>query len=415
MTSRLQSFSIRRMHPGRAVAAALAAAVVAFVPAPGAHADAKTSTFDKTAWFWSSNSKVTTCSDDPAVGVCGGASATGGVVNNGGGIATPISAGHLGVSMKDGGSDIRSYVHVDLGQLPDGAVISSLKLVMNVSAQNAEHAQRHASVQQQPPATSNAAAAAIQACPAVEPWGPAEGDPPSSTVVARPHPESADATAEVETIRNEPFYDCALGGARGSQSKDGLTWTFDLTSIAKKWQAGEFFNEGVALLPVNTSVGATWTVEFHGAPLTVAGSNGDVTYVTQDEASKAVIEYAMAAAPTPAYTPPAITPNLPSFPSFGNPIPAADPFVPAPDTGGGDVRQDQGSSGTITPVATNPKIRAWVLGFLPIGVLGLGLISGALAEEPVPVRTGSWDNGSRVAAVLRSRRLAGAERLREGE
>lgn len=399
--------SARRFRRERAAAAAVIAVGLSLIPIPGARAASLPLIVEKTAWFWSSNSKVTTCSDDPAVGVCGAASVTGGVAGNAAGTASPISPGHLGVSMKDGGSDMRSYVFFNLADLPDGAEISRFLVQMNVSLPSGDHAQEHASKREQPPATFNQATAAMQACAVTEPWGPAEGDPPYSTTVVRPHPESSDATAEVETVRNEPFTDCSLS-AGGTVSKDGAVWTFDITDIAKKWTSGELFNEGVALMPVNTGVAQTWTVEFHGKPTTVAAADGaELTYVTAEEASKAIVEYTVSETPPPPPPPPPPTDGF-EFPSFGNPVPTEDyippPVVDMPSSGGGS----SGIRRTV-PVAVNAKTPAWVFGIIPLGVLGMGLVSSVIGADPVPVGAGGSVSSSRVAAMLRRRRIAGED------
>ncbi|MFA5891597.1 MAG: hypothetical protein WDA27_11710 [Actinomycetota bacterium] len=405
MSTSSGSVVARRFRRERAAAAAVIAVGLSLIPIPGARAESLPLIVEKTAWFWSSNSKVTTCSDDPAVGVCGAASITGGVAGNAAGTASPISPGHLGVSMKDGGSDMRSYVFFNLADLPDGAEVSRFLVQMNVSLQSGEHIQEHASKREQPPATSNQATAAIQACAVTEPWGPAEGDPPYSTTVVRPHPESADTTAEVETVRNEPFTDCSLS-AGGTVSKDGAVWTFDITHIVKKWTSGEMFNEGVALMPVNTGVAQTWTVEFHGKPTTVAAADGtELTYVAEKDASRAIVEYTVAASPPS--PPPSSPPTDGSqFPSFGNPIPIDD-YIPQLEVDVPSGIGTGGASGTerVVPIAANPKTPAWVFGVIPLGILGLGLVTSVIGEDPVPVGAGGFISSSRVAALLRRRRM----------
>lgn len=395
---------------GRSVAAA-AVVALSMMPVTGASAEGQLPV-DKTAWFWSSNSDVTTCVG--AASVCGGGSATGGVFGNAGGVASPISPGHFGVAMKDGSSDMRAYLHFDLSSLPAGAEITSFVVTLDVSLPDADHSQEHAgfaqSGQGHAPATVNAGAANILACAAAEPFGDnmaggGGGDPPYSTAVVSPA-DSADQMAHVNTTRNEPASDCAYN-ATGAPSKDGSQWTFNVTKIARAWASGAIFNEGISLLPQNTSITPTWTVEFHGPALTLTSRTGEVTFVKPTDAPNVQAETGSAAPPQDATSPPppvapveccpgVYTPPAPEPPFIDNPIPQTEPVetaFPTPPT-------------ATVAVAFHGKVPPWVMALLPLLVLGLALVSTSLGTDPLTEAPAGA--GGRIASILQARRFAAA-------
>lgn len=404
--------SFRVPPRARAGVAAVAAVMLSFIPVAQATADEATIPVAKSAWFWSSNSKVTTCVKD--AGACGGGSVGGGIFGNA--AANPITPGHIPVSMKDGNPDMRSYLQFDLGAIQPGATIDKFQLVLTVSKPDQDHSPAHVAMgaQARPPATTNETAAAITACVVTEPWadnvsGGAGGDPPYSTKVVNPK-DSASGEAEVETEKNEPFSDCSLN-APGRPSADGQTWVFDVTRIAATWVSGDVFNEGIALIPAPSTVAPTWTVEFHGPKLVLKGADeSDVTYVTAKEEPRATAEYS-GGAPPPIVDDGAggggggfIEPPPPPFPTFGDPV--ADPAgggSPTPPSVLGDQFINKGG-GTVA-VGSRVGMPAWVLGFFPLFILGMGLLASLIGNDPVGLVFAG--NRSRVASVLQGRRLAG--------
>lgn len=367
---------------------------------------------DQTAWFWSSNQDVTTCTAPPAPAppVCGGGSATGGIFGNAGGVASPISPGHMGVGMKNGNSDMRAYLKFDTSLIPPGATIDAFVVTLSVSLPDQEHSAEHAtfmpSGQGHTPATVNQNAANIVACAVKQPFGDnmaggGGGDPPYSTTVV-PATDSEDQQTHVETTKNEPFSDCSLN-AGGTPSKDGATWTFNITSIAQAWSSGTMFNEGIALLPQNTSIAPTWTIEFHGNELTLAGKTGDVNFVNSKHAGYATVDFSGGGddSTEPPPTPPASFDIPPSTIDIG-------PLTPPVDSGGGtEVLGEQIARPptTTTPVAFAGSAPGWVYSLLILLALGLALLARVIGIDPVGLALAG--ESSRVASVLHSRRLSG--------
>jgi hypothetical protein len=373
--------------------------------------------FDKTAWFWSSNQDVTTCTapPSPAPPVCGGGSASGGIFGNGGGTVSPISPGHMGVAMKNGSSDMRSYIKVDTSAIPPGSKIESFVVTLTVSQPDQNHTPEHAkfaqSGQGHAPATVNASAASIVACAVKQPFGDnmaggGGGDPPYSTTVT-PATDSPDQQTHVDTTKNEPFSDCSLN-AGGAPSSDGKTWSFDITNIAQAWSDGTIYNEGIALLPQNTSVDPTWTIEFHGNPLSLPGKNEslpDTEFVSKELAGFATVEFVAGDGSETSVPPPVTSSYVPPPPPLidTGPIP---PPVDNTNTGT-DVQGEKIARPpvTTTAVAFVGATPGWVFGIFPLLLIGLALLARTIGFDPIGL--GFSAQSSRVAAVLHARRLGG--------
>lgn len=390
----------------RAVLVAGAALLVAvLLPSSATAADA-TLLANRTAWFWESNEKVTTCTDDGQQNVCGGASAQGAFGNNP--VGTPISQGHLGIGVKDGGSDMRAYVKFDTGEIPFGATIDSFVARFLVSKPDQAHIARHGETEDsnsKVPATFNESDALIQVCAVAEPWGPTEGDPPSSTTIVRPHPEvpGGNTTPETTTTRAEPNTNCGLATS-AKFSDDGKYLTADITEIAKAWAAGTLYNEGIALIPVVQGVSPNWTVELHGRKSTASSSTGTLTYVNEAEAARAVVSYTTTLSPPP--PPPPVIDDGPRFPTFGDPVPV-DPGPAPPQDFGSPPTTGTGGTGGVggVPVASAKPgdTPGWFFGLFPLGLLVLGFVSGLVGPDTAPAS--AVGSQSRVASVLRDRRL----------
>jgi hypothetical protein len=406
MTKRSASAHPRLRSSLRAAAAAVAVAM-SLVPQTQARASGDVKLIANQAnWFWSSNTKLTICQPPPvdgAPGVCGPASLTGGVFGTPeAGTTSPISTGHLGVAMKKGDSDMRSYVQFDLSSILPGSTISEFRMTMLVSNPDQAHSPQHQDRELHAPATINQNAATIRACAVAEPWAGASGgdggDPPySSSIADASKIDPGDPNASVTTVKNEPAADCGFS-VNGEKSKDGSTWTFDLKRLAQAWVDGDIFNNGVALLPEARGVDPTWTIEFHGAETKRRLEDG--TYRIINAKSQAPFVSAIfedpVVPPTPApqvivNQPPPVVPNGPvQFPTFSNPDPVA-----VPTTGP--------IAPVVRPVATVGRTPGWVWALVPLGLLGLGLVSVAVGPDNIAFAAVS---GNRVASLLRGRRLA---------
>jgi hypothetical protein len=357
---------------------------------------------ERFAWFWASNQKATSCVDNPAQPVCGTASAGSGAYGNAG--ANPISPGHIGVAMKDGESDMRAYLQFDNAVIPPGADVSSFVVTLNLSLPAQDHATQHAEASVRTPATVNQTTATVQACLMREPWGDnvktgGGGDPPTSYKVVPP----ASPGQPPQTIpeQNEPNSDCSVT-VRGKPNVAGDAWVFDVTSMAKLWASGEVFNEGIAILPVQSTLRQTWTLEFHGPPYTVRTNGQDVTVVPEKLAASAHVEWSGGTPPPPPPPPPLSFSGGGggiSFPSFGNPIPTVIPEIPATSVLGDQFTAPGSAHPPVAavPVASTSSTPAWVLGALPLGILGLAALANILGSDPIGL------------AVAQSARALGAD------
>jgi hypothetical protein len=388
---------VDRPFGGRRIAGAVVAGLLAvsfsMIFASPALAAVKTMTTNRSleAWYWSSNEDIRGCTPEglpsQIPGLCPSANLT---------PASPISPGHLGVSMKAGQSDMRAYMLFDLSSIPLGSTVGSMVVTFTVSRSdpsNTEHTTEHTSnplgsPDQQPkaPATMNDSGARIDACLVTVGWGEAEGAPPADR-------NADDPTTPVPT---EPDAHGGIDKGTCVHGKNNTTtWTFDITPMAKKWVSGAVFNNGFALLPVGGTVD-TWTVELHGAYYANAvqnpatGETSSQVFVGHAEEAKARLDYIAAAVQVPVTVPAAVPPSLSSGPSLVSaPTPPASvPPAPAPPTP--QAPQPVAQSGGSTPWYV------WLV--LPLGLFGFVTVSRVLGSE-------SLDSGNRVAQVLRERRI----------
>jgi hypothetical protein len=384
------------------------------MPIPSAQAAVKLLP-EKTAWFWSSNTSITTVVKDPSgttTGVNGGVSGSTGVFGNANGAAPPISRGHLGVAMKDGGSDMRSYLRFELPRDFIGASVRSFELTLLAALPTDDaHANRHSQEEAKPPASLNASAAAIRACLMRLPFGPSEGDPPRNTEVIPPEPGGTEYKINVQ--QNEADADCSVQ-APGRVAADGKTWTFDISRIAQGWadcddlcvvgdpRGKGFLNEGIALLPVDMGLAPTWTVEFHGSPITEEDlAEQKHNYVNEAEAARADIDYTPGAAPPPPPPPP--TGGV-QFPSFGNPLPSIQPPLTTTPAIPPVQPPTQAPVVAVGGVFANTPLWFYIVLFAGLG--GLYWLSREIGADPLTAGAGSRVT-TRVARVLRQRRLNG--------
>jgi hypothetical protein len=377
--------------------AGLLAVSTSLVFAPPAQADVKTITTNRSleAWYWSSNQDIRVCTPDQLPsqipGLCPSAGGSG---------ARPISPGHLGIGLKAGQPDMRSYVMFDLSFIPLGSTLHSMVVTFTVSrsdAGNQQHTTEHAAnplgspdTQPKTPATLNDSGAAIDACLVTVGWGSTEGAPPADL---DPNNPGKTVPTEPEARNGVDKKTCVHGKNHTS------TWTFDITPLAQKWVSGAVFNNGFALLPVVSGPADTWTVELHGAYYSNAIQNpatGDQTtqvFVAPNEEAKAKLGYI-----------PAKTPTTPLQPGSGSALP---PAVAKPPS----IVSPPSSQPSAIPSLTPPAPQAqrpvaqgrgstpwyvWLL--LPMGLLGFVTVSRALGSE-------SPQSGNRVAELLRERRI----------
>jgi hypothetical protein len=365
--------------------------------APAQAAVKKTMTTNRSleAWYWSSNQDIRACTPNglpPQIpGLCPNANGAG---------AAPISPGHLGISVRAGQSDMRSYVMFDLSSIPLGSTLNSMLVTFTVSRSdpsNQQHTTEHASnplgpPDQQPkaPATFNDGGAAIDACLVTVGWGSSEGAPPADR-------NADDPTTPLPT---EPLERSGVDKSSCVHGKNNTsTWTFDVTPLAKKWVSGASFNNGFALLPVGSAPTDTWTVELHGAYFANAiqnpatGAASTQVFVDHAEEVKATLDYipaknqALPPAVLPGVVPtgPAAPPSIVSPPSSA-PIPI--PTLTPPPA--------QAPVSAAAPSRGSTPWYVWLL--LPAGLLGFVTVSRALGSE-------SEQSGNRVADLLRERRI----------
>src|SRR5438093_987540 len=377
------SGSLPRLRAAQAVLAAVLAvgAALAFTQPAQAATKSLVTDRDNEAWYWSSNQDVRACTPTtlPGPGLCGSQNIT---------AAGPISPGHLGISWKNGSSDMRAYTLFDLSFIPTGSTVNSFVVTYTVSrADSADtaHTQEHAGAK--PPATQNVTNSAmkVRACIVKVAWGATEGAPPQDR-------DPQDPTHVVPTepaARNGVDEDTCVEG-KGTAAK----WSCDLASFAQKWVSGEVFNNGSALEPEGAQTDNR-TLQLHGAfyenaTSTPTGDVGNKVFVSHREEAKARIDYVPAvAAPSPPPPPPPPPPAPAPIPGPSTIEPALPTNVPTP----APVATPQ------LPVAQSKPTTPWYTWLvLPVGLVGFVGLSRAIGTE------GGAANINQVAEVLRRRR-----------
>lgn len=432
----------RSKRTSTVISAAVATAVgllmlVPLMPAQGAAGRLE---IGQQAWYWSSNQQFTLLLKDRQffenMGHEAPEQAPGlsqdFILSDGGprglapvppGTLSPVSYGHLGVSLINGSSDMRSYVKFNMSSLPLGAKIDSFKMRLSISKMSLPHLQYHLDAEARAPATFNESSARIDACPLTEPWGIAEGSAPYAFEFQRPEVERQSTDINRKDQRNEPLYDCGKARIRGELTPGGDALVWDLTELAQEWaddalSLEEPTNEGVALVGVAQGLSPTWLVELHGAeyslnpsefgvpvPLPVAPpelSDGERNhYVSKADSGFANVAFSPGKvdessgppAPTPVGTTTTIVQPGTSQTIIQPGQPGSSEVVYVPIAGGpgavpvGDI---------VTP--------GWVFLAFPLGLLGLGALLGAVGKDDLALASVPIA-GSRVASMLRQRRL----------
>jgi ABC-type branched-subunit amino acid transport system substrate-binding protein len=149
------------------------------------------------------------------------------------------------VAISGGKEFARSFVHMALDYLPDGAVPTDLTMTLHLTQQSDA-----SNTGAYPIYNVNNSQAIIQACALVTEL-----------------PSKFDQS-------NPPKEDCQHGSAVGKQSSDGQTWTFALKNLLAYWHAHG--NTGAALIGVGSGDSSqTWQVAFYRSR-----SAAVVSYVT---------------------------------------------------------------------------------------------------------------------------------------
>lgn len=348
---------------------------------------------DRDSWYWEQNRRV--------------------LVNTGAGFAQqqeafPVASqkDHLQVALNDGEEDKRTFVGFDFAGLEDfeGSTVRSFTLVAEVSQANPEHSAEHQEQAQESqtspvaPATSNAEAATIVACPLTSFMaGGADGDAPVS---------EKDPTTDEDDTKAEPDYDCEdLPTVEGERSSDGSTWTFGLGAIGAHWATADEADTAIVLKPgpeppQPPSPDANWTVEFHGRALD--GLTAQIVYTPPAPEGPAPTPE-----PAPEPAPQVEAEPAPAAPTSGRtsvttstpaPTPRSTP-TPEPDTDGGVVAQPPSRQVSQTDV----DLPWYAIVPWPLGLLALGLAYVSLRDEE------AFGAPHRVASLLRARRAGGTE------
>jgi hypothetical protein len=213
------------------------------------------------------------------------------------------------VAVNGGQEFARSFVHVALDYLPQGATATKVLMTLHVTQQSDA-----SNTGVYPIYNVNNAQAIVEACPL-----------------------KTELKSDFDSAHS-PAYDCSHGSAVGKQSKDNQTWTFDLTKLVAYWH--EHGNTGAALIPIGSGEsGQTWSVAFYR--------------------SRSTSRVSFAAAPvskpttTPATHQPAAVPPAGGAGSTGSgsapssaPLPPVSSTVPAPQLPAGAAAPSLAPTGT---------------------------------------------------------------------
>lgn len=348
---------------------------------------------DRDSWYWEQNRRVLVT--DPA----------GTAAQQQEAFPVASQKDHLQVAINNGQEDKRTYVGFDFAGLEDfeGATVRSFTLAAEVSQASPEHGAEHQEQAQESqtspvaPATTNAGAATIIACPVTSfVAGGADGDAPVS---------DKDPSTDEDDTKAEPEFDCEeLPTVEGEPSSDGSTWSFGLGPIAEFWATGDAADTAVVLKPgpdppQPPSPDANWTVEFHGRAL--------------DGLSAQIV-----------YTPPAREEPSPTPEPAPEPEPGLDAEpAPVPSTTGGSGTRSVSTpaptpastpdpSSTARPLAQPPARQAsqteadlpwYAIVPWPLGLLALGVAYVSLRDED------AFGTPHRVASLMRARRAGEPE------
>lgn len=268
-------------------------------------------------------------------------------------LPTPdVPSGDFPVAVKAGQVDKESFLHLDSTAIPQGATVTSLKLILKEDT----------AAQQQ-----NAAAAKLQAMPVTQFFSDGGSAAP---------------------IAQAPSYDPNGPAGPGTRAPDG-TWTFDITPIAQKWADGSLANNGVALVPAAPTITDTYEVVWSGTnpvpttegsvtPGTAAGGSSSGGGATTDTGASPV-------AITPDTSAPLVTPPA----DTSTPAISATPITPAitaPPTTAVAAPRARRIVKASRPGLTAPffLVGLAALGFIALAALALGDLG-----EPTPERRGS--------------------------
>lgn len=377
------------------------------------------------AWYWSTNKRFTVAIKDPVLGASQKFDvASGGPVGlvPGGGIS-PISIGHLGISMINGSSDMRSYARWNLNDVPEGSTVQSFVVAFTLSKFSQEHLQFHLDSESRPPSTIGEDFAKVDACPVTETLTSSEAEPSSSFSFQRPEVENNQSTDINRTDqRLEPLYDCGRGRIRGALTSDRSKLTFDLTSMAQQWVDDPLSNNGIAMIGTAEGLTTTWMLELHGLEMKAQVDVGlpvSAPVPLPETDPPPPNQYVAAAdAPTASISFEAPVEEAPICGAVGgcdgdNGGGGGTTIINQPGTNTTTVVQQPGITTTetiytVAPTGTLPvgdiATPGWMLLAFPLGLLALGAMFSAVGKDELETATVPLA-GSRVASLLRQRRL----------
>lgn len=224
----------------------------------------------------------------------------------------------------------RSFVHVALDRLPDGALVGGVTVTLPVT--RSAEASKNGVYQTYNVRPSEAL---LQAC-----------------VLTEPLPASK------PTAETQPAFDCQHGSAVGKPllAPDGTTidaFTFDLAPLVKAWAAAG--NTGAAIVPISSETGNAWAISFTKGRSTAAAT------------------YRLPPAPPP---PPGPRPKAPTY--YRVPVTVTKPYpfptAPPQPVASASPAPQAGVPETIIRTVPGAKPRAWTW-VLPACIAAAGLLT----------------------------------------
>jgi ABC-type branched-subunit amino acid transport system substrate-binding protein len=268
---------------------------------------------------------------------------------------------HVGAA---GGSELaRSFVHLALDGLPQGASVTGATIALTATTDQTQNV--------------NTSSAIVQACVL-----------------------TTELSAQFDS-KAPPAFDCSKGSTVGKAGPDGV-WTFDLGNLVPFW--AQHGNTGAAIVPV-AAPEATWSIAFDKT-LTAAKATYTPPAASSGQATRAPAEPTPVNAPAPALATgagsAATSGGAASVPYVVGSAPSASPPAGPPAAGA-----QPGEAATATPPAARGNARsipghrssAW------IWVLLGSLVAAAVLAGPsvaATVTAGAGKVGSTLVAQFRS-------------
>jgi len=273
------------------------------------------------------------------------------------------------VAINGGQEFSRSFVHLALDYLPQGALATNATLTLHLTQQSDA-----SNTGVYPIYNVNNTQAIVQACALVTEL-PAKFDQ-----------------------ANPPKTDCQHGSAVGKQSADGSTWTFALANLVAYWR--QHGNTGAALIPIGSEdQSQTWQVAFYKSR---SAALVNFTAPAVHSGSSVPGTKSPGAAGTGQLPPPAAQPPAPSVvPPAGSTVPSA--AAVAPPTVAGSGSQTPAYGGISTPKRSDGNstpVWPWVLvGSLAVGAGAVGWAHRAAILAAMPRVSTVWRTHPRAYTV----------------